>query len=326
MLRSWPDPTDDARPALWYDLLSPSAEELATVEAMTGVGAPSRADLSEIEVSSRLKRRGGLLIMSAPTASHMTAASGERRAPLAPVGFMVSAERLITVRFGPLPSFESLGAKLAAGDVAPKDGLEMFARLAEEIVGHMADGLEHLAEAIGKVSVATFHADDEDGRHAVRSNRLLRRRLKEVGQLGDRLAEIRDGLLGLGRVVAFTEDFAGERAGAEGSEAGAVQRRLASVHQDITALGDYDERLANKVQFTLDAIVGLIGIAQNDIFKVLTIVSIVGIPPTLIAGVYGMNFKNMPEYSWAYGYQYGWAVIILSALLPLAWFKWKGWF
>jgi magnesium transporter len=70
------------------------------------------------------------------------------------------------------------------------------------------------------------------------------------------------------------------------------------------------------VQFVLDALVGLIGIAQNDVCKVLTIVSIVGIPPTLMAGIYGMNFKNMPEYDWVWGYQYGWAVILLSAVIP----------
>jgi magnesium transporter len=80
------------------------------------------------------------------------------------------------------------------------------------------------------------------------------------------------------------------------------------------------------VQFLLDAMVGLIGIAQNDIFKILTIVSIVGIPPTLMASIYGMNFKLMPEYDWAYGYPYGLAMIAVSGLIPLAWFKWRGWF
>jgi magnesium transporter len=78
------------------------------------------------------------------------------------------------------------------------------------------------------------------------------------------------------------------------------------------------------VQFVLDALVGLIGIAQNDVFKVLTIVSIVGIPPTLMAGIYGMNFKSMPEYDWAWGYQYAWAVILLRAVIPLVWFKVRG--
>src|SRR5262249_35053339 len=98
---------------------------------------------------------------------------------------------------------------------------------------------------------------------------------------------------------------------------GALKPRLASLGRDIHSLLEYEEQLSRKVQFVLDALVGLISIAQNDIFKVLTIVSIVGIPPTLVAGIYGMNFKNMPEYDWAWGYQYGRAVIILSALIPL---------
>ena len=69
----------------------------------------------------------------------------------------------------------------------------------------------------------------------------------------------------------------------------------------------------------------MINVDQNDIFKILTLVSVVGIPPTLIASMYGMNFKDMPELSWTYGYPYGLAVIVLSALIPLAWFKWRGW-
>jgi magnesium transporter len=105
-----------------------------------------------------------------------------------------------------------------------------------------------------------------------------------------------------------------------------LKPRLAGLRGDIHSLIEYEEQLSSKVQFVLDALVGLIGIAQNDVFKVLTIVSIVGIPPTLMAGIYGMNFKNMPEYDWAWGYQYGWTVIILSALIPLVWFKLKGWF
>lgn len=316
MLHSWPKAEADAGEAVWFDLVSPSAEELATLEVMTGVAAPTRADLSEIEMSSRLRRRGELLVMSTPTAARPDGPQSKA----APVGFLLSAQRLITVRYGASPAFESFARKLAAGEVSPAGGLEMFVALAEEIVDHIADGLEHLAESLNALSIDTFHADDAGGRQPVRSNRLLRGQLRQVGRLGDRLSEIRDGLLGLGRIVAFTEDAVRENAPA------APRQRLASLHQDIAALSDYDERLANKVQFVLDAIVGLIGIAQNDIFKVLTIVSIVGIPPTLIAGVYGMNFKNMPEYNWAWGYQYGWAVIILSAVLPLAWFKWKAWF
>ena len=100
---------------------------------------------------------------------------------------------------------------------------------------------------------------------------------------------------------------------------------LTTLHDDIVSLGDFDTHLSDKLQFLLDATLGFINIAQNDVIKVLTIASVVGIPPVLIAGVYGMNFKNMPEYDWTYGYQFGWAVIILTALIPLAIFRWRKW-
>ena len=86
-----------------------------------------------------------------------------------------------------------------------------------------------------------------------------------------------------------------------------------------------DAHIVNKVQLLLDATLGLINVEQNNIIKVLTIVSVVGIPPTLVASMYGMNFKNMPELDWSWGYPYGLALIALSALLPVAWFKWRGW-
>ena len=103
------------------------------------------------------------------------------------------------------------------------------------------------------------------------------------------------------------------------------ESRLGAVATDVASLNDYQAHLSNKVQFLLDAVLGFITIEQNDLFKVLTIVSVVGIPPTLMAGIYGMNFKVMPELNWAWGYPYGLAVIALSAILPLIWFKRRGW-
>jgi len=104
-----------------------------------------------------------------------------------------------------------------------------------------------------------------------------------------------------------------------------VKPRLETVRQDVASLNDYDAHLVNKLQLLLDATLGMINIEQNNIIKVLTIVSLVGVPPTLVASMYGMNFKNMPELDWAWGYPYGLAMIALSAVLPLLWFKWRGW-
>ena len=105
-----------------------------------------------------------------------------------------------------------------------------------------------------------------------------------------------------------------------------LKPRLETLRQDVASLNDYDAHLLNKVQLLLDATLGLINIDQNNIIKVLTIVSVVGVPPTLVASMYGMNFEHMPELHWAWGYPYGLALIALSAILPLLWFKWRGWF
>jgi magnesium transporter len=224
------------------------------------------------------------------------------------------------VRYGALQSFDDVAARLRAAETPPSCGLEVFVELCEEIVDHIADALEHLADDLRPLSEAAFHVDDPKGRKAVRSNRILRGQLRSLGRLGDRLSDIRNALVGLARVIGF----AGQNTKDWGEEA--MAPRLASLTQDITSLNDYEAQMFNRAQFLLDALVGLISIAQNDIFKVLTIVSIVGIPPTLVASIYGMNFKNMPELDWAWGYQWGLFMIVLSAVIPLVWFKIKGWF
>ncbi len=144
--------------------------------------------------------------------------------------------------------------------------------------------------------------------------------LTDIGINSNRLAQARDSLLGVGRLAAFVSEIAHEWV----PEPFSV--RLHAISKDVASLTDYETHLSDKVQFLLDATLGYISIEQNDLFKVLTIVSVVGVPPTLLAGIWGMNFKNMPELNWAWGYPLAWLAIILSAILPLMWFKRRGWF
>ena len=104
-----------------------------------------------------------------------------------------------------------------------------------------------------------------------------------------------------------------------------LKQRIKTQRSDIASLNDYEMHLTNKVQLLLDATLGLINIEQNNIIKVLTIVSVVGVPPTLVASMYGMNFKGMPELDWAWGYPYALTLILVSAVGPLLWFKKRGW-
>jgi magnesium transporter len=133
------------------------------------------------------------------------------------------------------------------------------------------------------------------------------------------LSKIRDSLLGLDRMLQFVLELNKENCPPE------ITTRLRAAGQDLVSLKDYQGRLEGKVQFLLDAVLGFINIEQNDIIKVLTVVSVVGVPPTLVASVYGMNFKVMPELNWAFGYPYALGLIVFTTLIPLVWFRVRGW-
>jgi magnesium transporter len=138
--------------------------------------------------------------------------------------------------------------------------------------------------------------------------------------MADRLARARDVLLGVERIAAF--------AGEVGNDwvTPVTRKRLDSVTKDVVSLSDYETRLSDKIQLLLDAILGFINIQQNDLFKILTIVSVVGVLPTILVGICGMNFKGMPELNWSWGYPFAWLAILGSIAVPLLWFKSAGWF
>ncbi len=299
---------------VWFDLLDPTAEEVDQVSDATGAPTPDRKALEEIENSSRLRATANALTMSMPTSFHDQGGATH----LAPVGFVLTPRHLVTIRYAKLPSFDD-AAQACRKDDGVVTSLEAFAGLAEEMVDRLADALEQISGNLGGLSEHAFR-DKMDDRQADRVKGGLRDRMRQVGQLGDQTSNIRDALLGLGRIVGFvtqrTTAWPGDR----------PVTRFASLHDDIASLNDYANHLSEKVQFLLDAMVGMIGIAQNEVFKILTIVSIMGIPPTLIASIYGMNFKIIPELQWRFGYPYALTLIVLSAVLPLAWFKWRRWF
>ena len=301
------------RDAVWIDLLNPSPSETAFVERMTGLRLPSFADLSEIETSSRLRAQNGVLYLSAPLV-HRANADDPRTTP---VGFVLGPELLVTVRFEELTAFNTFG------QTVPGNASEAFAGLIEAIVDRLADVLERIAAELDTLSHRLFRAEQIEGskhRRPARSAADLRIILRRIGASGDLASKIRDGLLGIGRMVPYVESL-----GAAWLPEG-VKPRLETVRHDLHSLSDYDVHLVNKVQLLLDATLGLINVEQNNIIKVLTIVSVVGVPPTLVASMYGMNFKDMPELSWAWGYPYALALIALSAVGPLLWFRWRGWF
>src|SRR5438270_10689155 len=301
----------------WIDVLNPTPEEIAFIERAAGLKVPGRDKLLEIESSSRLHVEDGALYLSMPTIFRQGDMVGRT-----PLGFLLTPKIVVTVRFEDLKAFADVRERLAVKDRDCTGPVGIFVSILEAIVDRTADVLEHVEAKLDEISDMIFReeAAAEKAQAPGRETERLRGILRRVGRSGDMTSNIRDCLLGIGRIVPYVENHGGDWISSENKQ------RLAVVKQDVASLDDYKTHLTDKIQFLLDATLGLTNIDQNNIFRVLTVVSIVGIPPTLIAGIYGMNFKNMPELSWEWGYPIGLGVIALSAIIPVIWVKMNGWF
>ncbi len=313
MLAKSPSSAPTLTDAVWIDLLDPSAEERARVEQATKLRLPTKAAIEEIESSSRVFIEDGAFYLSTPVLE-----DAERvRAAHTSVGFVLTPERLVTLRFARVTAFDEVAAKYSS--IAQPSASDAFLELLEKVVDHGADALERSAAELEGISHSAFHMDRPHGHKLARASEALRGVLRKLGRVGDAISHVREMLLGIARIAAFVSETGRE------TRLGVATARLNAIRADITSLNDYQAHLSGKVQFLLDATLGLISIQQNDIVKTLTIVSVVGVPPVLIAGIYGMNFKVMPELSWALGYPFALLLVVVSALVPVAWFKWRGW-
>ncbi len=299
---------------LWIDMFEPDELARKQVEAATGLHVPTRDELSEIESSSRLSRIGEALYLSMP--GLVRGEGGEART--SPVGFVLAPDRLMTIRFSHLPAFETYAARCRSGANADRTSISLLLGLYETMIDRTADLLEREGEELDAVSRRIFRPADARRVRPSRAQTELRALLRNVGRVGDLVSKIRDTLLGLGRIIPFVLANAAWITPDQ-------KTRFKTLRADIASLTDYDGHLAGKVQFLLEATLGFIGIEQNNIIRVLTVVSVVGVPPTFFASMWGMNYKSMPELDWAWGYPMALTVIVLSAVLPIVWFRVRGW-
>jgi len=305
---------DALRSAIWIDLQDATPDEIERVQIATALKVPTEPEVSEIETSSRLASRDGALYLSMPLIR--LADDGPRTTS---AGFVVSPERLISVRFAPSRIFDAYAEHLPRGSASHEVGAHIFVGLLEAIIDRQADALEQVRADLDTISHGIFAmgVNQEGGRKT--EDATLRRTLGQLGHIGDLISHVRDTQVGAARIVPYVEAMAAEWLPKE------LMPRLVTLRLDIASVSDFDTHLNDKLQFLLDATLGFINIAQNNVMKVMAIASVVGIPPVLIAGIYGMNFKNIPEYDWAYGYVWGWGLIILTTLIPLGVFRWRKW-
>lgn len=313
-----PTPADPAAPGaipanvIWIDLHNPTREEEKLAEQALGQNIPTREELFEIEPSSRLYSRNGALFMTASVIHGIS----QGKPDTDPIGFILTDRQLITVRYvDPLP-FTRFIEQLCAEPGPGLSPLSILVRLLDVIVDRLADELESAAKDIESLSSRVFKHRSKVGsrKTEVRLEALLMR----IGEVQRLLSEIRESALSTSRLLSFL----GTAKLCRDSD----QRDIVeSLQGDVHALLDHNDFLTDNLGFLMNASLGLITLEQNFVMKVFSVVAVVLMPPTLIAGIYGMNFEHMPELRWLLGYPFALGLILLSAIIPYWLARRSGW-
>ncbi len=298
---------------VWADLFEPTKEEEATIENWIGVGIPTREEMQEIEISSRLYVENGAFFMTATLPAH---ADGDRPV-MSPVTFVLSQNRLITVRYHEPRAFQTFPMRAEKADIGCTNGETILVALLEAIVDRLADVLERASSEVIEISHDIFHPAEKKASKRDRGFQII---LRRIGRKEDLVSNIQDSLLSLQRLSGFFGQVMVPRKNDKD-----LRARVKTLSRDVSSLSDHASFLSQKITFLLDATLGMINIEQNAIIKIVSVAAVVFLPPTLVASVYGMNFDVMPELKWLLGYPFALFLMVISAVLPFWYFKRRGW-
>jgi len=297
--------------AVWLDLLSPTNEERRKVGELLGIEMPTRADMEEIEVSSRLYQEEGGIFLTA-----LIISNSETENPSADVvSFVLSRDKLVTIRYIDPQPFRTFAMRCERGSVTPQKAEMVLMALLDVIVDRMADVLERAGAEIEALSKEIFQPAEGTNLQSKDFQNVLRR----LGRKHDLTGKMRESLLSISRVLSFLSPAM------EGKPNKDVRVHIKTLTRDVQSLQDHTGFLGGKLNYLLDATLGLINIDQNNIIKIMSVAAIVFLPPTLFASIWGMNFQAMPELHSVIGYPVALVIIVISGILPYVWFKRRGW-
>lgn len=311
-LRPALDETLISREIAWIDLFNPTDQEVDTVSEALRLNIPSRDEMEEIEQSSRLYVEDDAAFMTATLPS----ATDSDDLKLAPVTFLLTARNLVTIRYHSPRPFKNVPIHASRGTVACYDSAFVLVALLEAQIDRLADVLERGNRDFGQVSRRVFQHPGTRPRRSSDFQDII----ESIGRKGDLTTNIAECLMSLERLFGFLADI-GER---YTSDTGLLAR-IRTLGHDCRSLIDYADLLTQKIGFMLDATLGLINIEQSAITKIFSVAAVVFLPPTLIASIYGMNFRFMPELDWPLGYVFALLLMLASAVLPFWYFRRRGW-
>jgi magnesium transporter len=298
--------------ALWFDLVTPTQSEDKLVEKIVGIAVPTREEMQEIEVTSRLYVENGARYMTATLMCQSDTANPKTT----PVTFILAGHRLVTVRYDEPRPFSIVTTKLGRHCPVTVSGESVLMDILDAVIDRAADILERIGAEVDQVSHDIFEPTGSAADRARQYNDIM----KTIGRKGDLTTKVRESLVSIGRLLLF---LANEADGLRWPKE--MRAQIKGMQRDVQSLSDHVSYLSAKITFLLDAVVGVVTIEQNNIIKIFSVAAVVLMPPTLVASVYGMNFKHMPELDYSFGYPLAIGLMLVAGALPFLYFKWKKW-
>jgi magnesium transporter len=291
---------------VWVDLTDPTDDERSWVKAIYGVILPGEDEVKDIEASARYyEAENGDLHLR--TDFLLEEDDGPSR--IVTVAFILARKMLFSVHTDDLPVFRlvRMRARSRPGSIA--DYMDVLLDLYATDAEYSADALEGIYQNLEEVSGRVLQEEftDQDAAAA----------LNAIAHEEDLNGRIRRNMMDTRRAVSFL--MRGRLLNAEQFE------EARQILRDIESLDGHTSFLFDKINFLMDATVGFININQNKIIKIFSVASVAFLPPTLIASIYGMNFKWLPELDWTLGYPFALLLMITSAIAPFWYFRRRGW-
>ncbi len=298
--------------ALWIDVYEPTDDEMTWIETTLGIMMPTRAAMQEIEASSRLYMVHETLYMTATLIAGSTSSQPQDDS----VTFILTYDQLLTLRYIKPTTFELFTIKVLK-EISPDiSALVLLIHLLEVAIDRLADIFEMVGANLEKFSRKIFNPSLSQAYTPSLNYALL---MLEIGQNANLSSKSRESLLTLNRLVSFLNQSSLVTLN------GSTLAHIDILVKDILSMTDYANFINNKINFLLDATLGLVNIEQNNIIKIFSVAAVIFLPPTLIASIYGMNFHEMPELDWKYGYIIATGMMLLSAIIPYQFFKRRKW-
>jgi magnesium transporter len=289
---------------IWVDMVAATPEEIEWVEKAYDLQLERPEHLRDIEASARFFEREGVMHLRSDFLSGI-----ETHARSVAVAFVLAGETLISTHEADLPIFRLLRVKLRAESGMIEDCRDLLIDLFGMDVEYSADALEGVYADLGHVGQSVLGSPLSD---------------REAGAALARIASaeyvngrIRRNVMDTQRALSFLIRTKILKP--------AQVEEVRQIQQDIESLDGHTTFLFDKINFLMDSTVGFININQNRIIRMFSVVSVALLPPTLIASIYGMNFRTMPELAWVLGYPFALLLMALSVILPFWYFWRKGW-